>query len=154
MATVTIWEASGANGGKKASLEQLTALLTQGESVNQPDWAGCTPLHCAAPEGNFAILTYLLEHGAEVNKTTPYGLTPLHFACYYGRLENAKVLLAYGANLGAQTHDGFSPKDKAHEGQRSGRATGPQNKYAEVIDLLTRCEMDPREQQLLMQSAV
>ena len=52
----------------------------------------------------------------------------------------SQVLLAYGANLGAQTHDGFSPKDKAHEGQRSGRATGPQNKYAEVIDLLTRCE--------------
>ena len=43
MATVTIWEASGANGGKKASLEQLTALLTQGEVC------GVVPAMCHAP---------------------------------------------------------------------------------------------------------
>lgn len=56
--------------------ETVAALVATGESPDQPDGAGFTPLHLAAQQYAMAAAQALLDAGATVDAVNAFGSTP------------------------------------------------------------------------------
>ncbi|KTD24515.1 Dot/Icm T4SS effector AnkH/LegA3 [Legionella maceachernii] len=82
--------------------------LNQGESLDDIDEYGFTPLIECAIIGQVDIAQQLLIRGANVNKGDVTGRTPLHWAADNNNLELAELFLQHGADPNAYTSSGLS----------------------------------------------
>lgn len=82
--------------------------LRQGESLDDIDEYGFTPLIECAITKQPEIAKQLLARGANVNKADVTGRTPLHWAVDNNDLEMSRVLLEHGADANAYTTSGLS----------------------------------------------
>ena len=95
-----IWSAVRAN-----DFDSVRRLLHAGNSVNETNSLGVTPLHICASMGHARIAKYLIRKGADVHKCDDEsGWTPLHRALYNGRIGVALMLIESGAKLDARAH--------------------------------------------------
>lgn len=104
--------------GDRAGIERQ---LRSGETVEETDAEGNTPLHVAveAPRNEMATVQVLLANGARANAVNYIGAAPLHYVClrrgnYRGV---ASILLENGAAINLQTVAGKSPLHFACEHQ-------------------------------------
>jgi ankyrin repeat protein len=74
-------------------------LRTDKEALRAKDWAGLTPLHRAAGEGQLKVMRLLLDAGAEADSRNDDGWTPLHVAAVYGRADACALLLERKARV-------------------------------------------------------
>ena len=82
--------------------------LQQGESLDDIDDYGFTPLIECAITRQPAIAEQLLARGVLVNKADVTGRTPLHWAVDNNDLEMTSLLLSHGADANAYTTAGLS----------------------------------------------
>ncbi len=82
--------------------------IRSGETLDDIDEYGFTPLIECAITKQPNIAEELLKHGVDVNKSDVTGRTPLHWAVDNHDLELCKLLLEYGANPNAYTRAGLS----------------------------------------------
>lgn len=82
--------------------------LREGESLDDIDEYGFTPLIETAITCQPNIAGLLLERGVDINKPDVTGRTALHWAVDNHDLELAKLLLSRGANVNAYTRAGLS----------------------------------------------
>ena len=90
-----IWSAARAN-----DFDSLRRLLKDGNSVDEVNGSGATPLHLCASFGHAKLAQYLINKGANVHKCDyESGWTPLHRALYNKRIGVALLLIENGAKL-------------------------------------------------------
>ncbi len=82
--------------------------LNQGESLDDIDEYGFTPLIECAITRQTPIAEQLIIRNADVNKADVTGRTPLHWAVDNNDLELAQLLLKHGANPNTYTTAGLS----------------------------------------------
>ena len=91
------------------------ALIERGESVNERDQDGRTPLHRACSYGHTATAVALIERGASVNEKDQNGWTPLCSACLRGHSAIAIVFLENGAvGVNDRSRSGSTPSYYAY----------------------------------------
>jgi ankyrin repeat protein len=94
-------------------VEQVRALITQGQNPDGKDSHGMTPLVRAARRGDTAVVRTLLEGHADPNlKDSPVtrpGWTPLMNAVHKNQLKVVRLLLAAGADANAAADNGTTP---------------------------------------------
>lgn len=75
--------------------EAAQLLLEYGADPNAKDLDMDTPLHCAAKEGDVAIMSALFNaRGVDVNASDRHGATPLHWAACNDQARAVELLLA------------------------------------------------------------
>lgn len=89
--------------GKKPNLEYYVA---QGESIDDIDEYGFTPLIETAIVENIEIAKQLLDAGADIDKPDVTGRTALHWSVDNNNLDFTRFLLANGASPNAFTQGG------------------------------------------------
>lgn len=89
-------------------MPEFERYLRQGESLDDIDEYGFTPLIESAITRQLAIAEQLLLKGVAVNKADVTGRTPLHWAVDNNDLAMARLLLTHGANPNAYTTSGMS----------------------------------------------
>ncbi len=89
-------------------MPEFEAYLRQGESLDDIDEYGFTPLIECAITRQPDIAEQLLIRGVDVNKPDVTGRTPLHWAVDNNDLEMARLLLVHKANANAYTRNGLS----------------------------------------------
>ena len=67
-------------------------------SAADPDNDDWTPLHCAAYQGQMAMIESLMSSNSNVNRSNLKGFTPLFYAAQQGHVEAVKLLLDSGAD--------------------------------------------------------
>ncbi|KTD64515.1 Dot/Icm T4SS effector AnkH/LegA3 [Legionella spiritensis] len=82
--------------------------LRLGQSLDDIDEYGFTPLIECAITQELAIAEQLLARGVEINKPDVTGRTPLHWAVDNANLDLTRLLLHNGANPNAYTRTGLS----------------------------------------------
>ena len=82
--------------------------LRQGQSLDDIDEYGFTPLIECAITRRKNIAEQLLLRGTDVNKADVTGRTPLHWAADNNDVELARLLLNHGADANAYTNTGLS----------------------------------------------
>lgn len=82
--------------------------LHEGDSLDDIDEYGFTPLIECAITRQPRITEQLLLRGVDVNKVDVAGRTPLHWAVDNNDLEMTRLLLTHGANPNAYTNAGLS----------------------------------------------
>jgi ankyrin repeat protein len=141
LAAPAAWAQSGFNGwynindaAANNNIDQVRAMLLNGEHVNNVDGHGRTPLIYAAMNGSIAMTKLLLDNGASVDFRDGFGNTPLHWAAGGGNLELVKTLLAAKAPLETQNKQGLTPLMLAASNNRLA-----------VVKLLLKDGADPRK---------
>lgn len=89
--------------------EQLSTLLSEGESADGNDNNSSTPLHEAVKRGLTRETEMLLKYGANPNKRDKRGFTPLHYALRDGATLMVKELLKNGADPNMPDKSGRRP---------------------------------------------
>jgi hypothetical protein len=89
-------------------MPDIDLYLRQGESLDDIDEYGFTPLIECAITRQPQIAQQLLIRGAQTNKSDVTGRTPLHWAVDNNDLEMSRLLLNHGANPNAYTNAGLS----------------------------------------------
>ncbi|KAF3915991.1 L-asparaginase [Arthrobotrys entomopaga] len=86
---------------RDGDLEEIERVLAAQREwlLNEVDYAGRTPLHHAAMQGNSKVLRHLLSRGASVHIRNRENHTPLYVAADAGYPENVKLLREAGAHL-------------------------------------------------------
>ncbi len=79
--------------------DSLKAAIAGGQSSDQRNEFGDTPLILAAGRGADDIIEILLEANANVGCTNDFGFGALNTALWYGHLSIAKMLVACGAEV-------------------------------------------------------
>lgn len=74
-------------------------LIAKGETVNDRDQMGYTPLHLAAIKGNQSIAKALVEQGSHINARDFHGRTPFMLALREGHVELSRYLLSQDTQL-------------------------------------------------------
>ena len=82
--------------------------LRAGESLDDIDEYGFTPLIETAITRNTEIARQLLSRGVDINKSDVTGRTALHWAVDNNDLDMSRLLLEYGADANAYTRSGLS----------------------------------------------
>ena len=91
------------------NLSDLAQALSQGESVDELDHEGRTPLFYAVRDGDLALVSDLIQHGANPDARDKSLWSPLHFAAQGYWSEVAELLLKHGANVDARDNNGNTP---------------------------------------------
>lgn len=89
-------------------MPDMDHYVRQGESLDDIDEFGFTPLIECAITRQPHIAEQLLIRGVNVNKSDVTGRTPLHWAVDNNDLKMTKMLLSHGANSNAFTSSGLS----------------------------------------------
>jgi ankyrin repeat protein len=90
-------------------LPTIKAMLQEKpDRINDRDYLGRTPLHCAAASFSKEVVRLLLAKGADVNARSNDGTRPLHEAAAHGWKENAELLLENKAEINAETNKGMT----------------------------------------------
>ncbi|XP_048045151.1 ankyrin repeat domain-containing protein 31 isoform X3 [Megalobrama amblycephala] len=95
----------------RGDIQDVSAFLTVGVSVNVTDYAGWTPLHEAVCRNNYDMTEILLEAGALVNCRGDNGITPLHDAIHCQYYKIVDLLLKNGADPLSKCDRGKTPMD-------------------------------------------
>jgi ankyrin repeat protein len=101
---------AAAGAGQRETVE---ILLKQGESVNQADSDGTTPLMAAAEAGESYLVSQLIAAGADLDATDEKGRTALYRAIDAGCSPEAALLIEAGSHPGVRTDDGRNPASLA-----------------------------------------
>ena len=97
-------------------LNEVRALISQGQDIAEADQRGSTPLHVAAIQGRLEIVEFLISAGADVNmKNGILGWTPLYMAAFGGHDDVAILLVANKADINASGKSGNTPLHVAAE---------------------------------------
>lgn len=88
-------------------MPEFEAYIRAGDSLDDIDEYGFTPLIECAITRQPKIAEELLKHKVDVNKSDVTGRTPLHWAVDNEDLELSRLLLKYGANPNAYTTSGL-----------------------------------------------
>jgi hypothetical protein len=99
---------------KDGDLATLSKLIEEGESVNEVNKAGNTPLTIAAGWGQTETVAFLLSKGANINHINSRGFSPLLMAVESGRTDTAFFLIDQGADISILTKGGQTASDLAH----------------------------------------
>ncbi|CAM2859062.1 Dot/Icm T4SS effector AnkH/LegA3 [Legionella worsleiensis] len=89
-------------------MPEFEAYLRQGDSLDDIDEYGFTPLIECAITRQIKIAEQLIARKVDVNKSDVTGRTPLHWAIDNNDLEMARLLLNHGADSNAYTRNGLS----------------------------------------------
>lgn len=89
-------------------MPEFEAYLREGNSLDDVDEYGFTPLIECAITRQPDIAEELLKRKVDVNKADVTGRTPLHWAVDNNDLEMTRLLLSYGADANAYTRNGLS----------------------------------------------
>lgn len=89
-------------------MPDIEQYLRQGDSLDDLDEYGFTPLIECAITQQVEVAKQLIIHGADINKGDITGRTPLHWAVDNNDLAMSKLLLNHGANPNAYTNAGLS----------------------------------------------
>lgn len=89
-------------------MPEFEAYLREGNSLDDIDEYGFTPLIECAITRQTNIAEQLLQRKVDVNKSDVTGRTPLHWAVDNNDLEMTRLLLANGADPNAYTRNGLS----------------------------------------------
>ena len=115
-------------------LDKFTALINEGEDINDVDQDGQTPLHLATFLDMKTHVQALIEKKALLDVKDKNGDTAVHLACEKNHVDCLKLLVDIGADVNAINNNGWSPLHTATE-----------NKNSKVVELLldvTRCKCD------------
>lgn len=74
-------------------------IIAKGDTVNDRDQMGYTPLHLAAIKGNQSIAEALVKQGSDINARDFHGRTPFMLALRGGYVELSRYLLSQGTQL-------------------------------------------------------
>jgi hypothetical protein len=97
-----------ANDIINGQIPEFDLYLREGESLDDIDEYGFTPLIETAITRQPSIAELLIKRGVNVNKPDVTGRTALHWAVDNNDLELARLLLENGANANAYTRSGLS----------------------------------------------
>ena len=121
-------------GAIDGNLNTVKERIAAGESVNEYDKWGWTPLHWAVYYRSLPVTNFLLENGADPNLATTKdyssmksGCTPLIITGYYGLANFAETLLKHGAKADLADSSGIKAIDYAKQYQ-----------FTDVVELLER----------------
>jgi len=89
-------------------MPEFEAYLREGESLDDIDEYGFTPLIETAITRQPKIAERLIVYKVDINKPDVTGRTPLHWAVDNNDLEMTRLLLAHGADANAYTRNGLS----------------------------------------------
>ena len=89
-------------------LEILKIRFDEGESMNEQDDKGFTPLNWAARNGHRDVVAFLMEKGCSVEVPSFGGMKPIHHACNKN-LERIVRLLLKKADVNSSDENGDSP---------------------------------------------
>lgn len=89
-------------------MPEFEAYLREGDSLDDIDEYGFTPLIECAITRQVKIAEQLMSHKVNVNKPDVTGRTPLHWAVDNNDVDMTRLLLNYGANPNAYTRNGLS----------------------------------------------
>lgn len=89
-------------------MPEFDAYLREGDSLDDIDEYGFTPLIECAITRQIKIAEQLIARKVDINKPDVTGRTPLHWAVDNNDLEMTRLLLAYGADPNAFTRNGLS----------------------------------------------
>lgn len=89
-------------------MPEFEAYLREGESLDDIDEYGFTPLIECAITRQIKIAEQLLLRKVDVNKPDVTGRTPLHWAVDNNDVEMTRLLLTHGADTNAYTRNGLS----------------------------------------------
>jgi len=89
-------------------MPDFDAYVRMGESLDDIDEYGFTPLIECAITRQLDIAEQLIGHKIDINKPDVTGRTPLHWAVDNNDLELSRLLLKHGANPNAYTRNGLS----------------------------------------------
>lgn len=89
-------------------MPEFDMYLKEGNSLDDIDEYGFTPLIECAITRQLDIAKALIKRGVDVNKTDVAGRTPLHWAVDNNDADMTRLLLEHGANANAYTRNGLS----------------------------------------------
>jgi hypothetical protein len=89
-------------------MPEFEAYLREGNSLDDIDEYGFTPLIECAITRQPEIAEQLLKRGVDVNKADVTGRTPLHWAVDNNDLDMTRILLTHGGDANAYTRNGLS----------------------------------------------
>lgn len=89
-------------------MPEFEVYLREGNSLDDIDEYGFTPLIECAITRQPRIAEQLIRHKVNINKPDVTGRTPLHWAVDNNDLEMARLLLTHGADANAYTRNGLS----------------------------------------------
>eukprot|EP00941_MAST-03F_sp_MAST-3F-sp1_P004021 g4021.t1 len=105
----TIWDACKAD-----DVATLKFCISDGNSPDEPNSHGVTPLMICASNNSPKCLNVLLQSGASTRKQDmESGWTALHRALYSGNYHIALVILTHNCKVGCEL---FWPKERDHDG--------------------------------------
>lgn len=87
------------NSLKSNNKEELLTLLKNGESTEQFNKNGLTPLWMAVFKNDSTSVKILIENGAEVDGLTEKGMPPIIVGSMANAMESVRILLKNGSNV-------------------------------------------------------
>jgi uncharacterized protein len=90
-----------ADAAMRGNTTQVSALLSQGVNVNEPQVDGATALHWATQRNDADLVRALLQAGANAMAANRLGATPMQLASINGNAEIIKALIDAGADPNA-----------------------------------------------------
>lgn len=96
---------------RDGDIEQVDALIEQGEDVNAKVGGGVTPLHLTGFNTETDIAASLLQAGADIDPVSDVLGTPLHWALYLGNNLIADMLILNGASVSEENSEEKLPFD-------------------------------------------
>ncbi|KAL3849932.1 hypothetical protein ACJIZ3_011814 [Penstemon smallii] len=122
---------------KADRLRTAIYLTQQGVDVNESDFKGKTPLHCAAENGHPTLIRLLISKGAEIEAVYDYE-TPLLAAASKWKKEAVKILLDRNANVGINSFPNSASRLSLNPVMLS-----ILNQSIECLDMLLKAGADP-----------
>jgi hypothetical protein len=94
---------------KSGDVATLRTLHASGNSINETDRSGMTPLMYSISKKKPDAAKYLIESGADIKVRDSSGSDALIWAVYYDELEIIKLLLDTGADIESKDNSGMTP---------------------------------------------
>ena len=112
MHIISVLPVKGAPASDEEVRAALTALVSAGCSLTEPNAGGFTPMDRAAQSGNAPVVRALLALGVDANHRNQRGLTTLDYALHCPAADAPQVvaaLLGAGADANARDANGDTP---------------------------------------------
>ncbi|KAH9124356.1 hypothetical protein LEN26_009732 [Aphanomyces euteiches] len=95
---------------KTNNAQAMQWCLLKGQSPDETDHLGRTPLHWACCTGSDDAADLLIKAGAALDLHDRLeGFTPLHYAAFYGHIKLTRMMVSNGANMELACHKHMNP---------------------------------------------